>query len=456
MADKKKGRYYGISLRMVILGMFCIGIVISVFLSIAMNNTTERYNDMEKATEEYIGCQNDVYTIWDVINDLSERARNFVITGSPEEVILYFNEVQVQKSKDLALESIKQRVVDEQTMKHLNTALILCDRMMNVQYYAMRLSIEAYEYDVDKYPVLLRDVTIKEEDLELSHQDQKMKAIGMLFNKDYTLLKNQVDIRIGLCKTALIFAMEKKHQESADRLQELLRHQQHLIIAMMITLLMVCIFVLALVIYPLNRLISGISTGIRQNVRGASEIRFLSDTYNRMHEEMEVANNKLGYEATHDALTGLYNRSSYDEMRVQSKGKKVALVIVDVDLFKEVNDTYGHDVGDKVLKRVADVLSGSFRDADKVCRIGGDEFSVIMMNVSSSMKETLEKKLHDAAEILRKPEGIVPAVTISVGVAFSDQIIDNENLFKKADRALYQIKAAGRDGCGFYSPETDH
>lgn len=455
MADKKKGRHYGISLRTVILGMFCIGIVISFFLFIAMRDTTERYNDMEAATDEYIDCQNDVYAIWDVINDLSERARNFVVTGSPEEVILYFNEVQVQKSKDVALESIKSRLVDEQTMKHLNTALTLCDRMMQVQYYAMRLSVEAYEYDIEKYPALLREVELTSEDQAMSHPEQKRKATDLLFNKDYTLLKNQVDIRIGLCKTALIAVVEKKHLETSERLQELLQHQQHLIIAMMITLLMVCIFVMSLVIYPLNRLISGISSGIRQDVRGASEIRFLSDTYNRMHEEMEIANNKLGYEAAHDALTGLFNRNSYDELRVQSEGKNVALVIIDVDLFKEVNDTYGHDVGDKVLRRVADVLASSFRDADKVCRIGGDEFSVIMMNATSFMKEVLARKIHDAAEILRKPEGGTPAVTISVGVAFSDQIREGENLFKKADRALYRVKAAGRDGCAFYTPEAE-
>ena len=444
MGKPKKVRFYGISLRMVILGMFCIGIVISIFLSISMRDTTERYNDMEKATEEYIGCQNDVNVIWDVINDLSERARNFVVTGSPEEVILYFNEIQVQKSRDLALESIKSRLVDEQTLKHLDTALKLCDRMMTTQYYAMRLSIEAYEQDVAKYPTLLQDVKISAADLALSHAEQKMKAIGMLFDKDYTLLKNQVDIRIGLCKTALIYSMETKHQESSDRLQQLLVHQRNLII-----------FVMTLVIYPLNRLIRSISSGGRLKVRGAAEIRFLSDVYNRMHEEMEIANTKLGYEAAHDALTGLYNRSSYDEMRKQSEGKKVALVIIDVDLFKKVNDTYGHEMGDKVLRRVAGVLSSSFRDADKVCRIGGDEFSVIMMNVSSGMKDILARKIHDAAEILRQSENGTPAVTISVGIAFSDQVRDSENLFKKADRALYRVKAAGRDGCAFYTPEMD-
>ena len=78
-----------------------------------------------------------------------------------------------------------------------------------------------------------------------------------------------------------------------------------------------------------------------------------------------------------------------------------------------------------------------------------------MMNVSSGMKDILARKIHDAAEILRQSENGTPAVTISVGIAFSDQVRDSENLFKKADRALYRVKAAGRDGCAFYTPEMD-
>lgn len=442
---------FGISLRTVIIAMFVVGIIVSILLFLSMNQTTESYKDMESATTDYVECQNSVYVIWDAISELSERSRNFVVTGSPEEVILYFNDVQVERSRDTARDAILDHLVDNQTIKHLNTAIQLSDRMMKVQYYAMRLAVEAYGYDISKYPIPLQEVELEDEDLNLSQEEQKIKASNLLFDKDYSLLKSQVDIRVGLCKNALIAAMDGKHQQSSGRLQQLLLNQQRLIFAMVAVLLLVLVFVLAMVVYPLNKLISGISSGYRLNVRGASEIKFLSTTYNRMHDEMEEANTKLGYEASHDPLTGLFNRSTYDEIRLTTKGKKIALILIDVDFFKEVNDTHGHDVGDKVLTRVANVLMNSFRGEDKVCRIGGDEFAVIMMNTDSSVSDIIRRKIQHVAETLRQAEGIIPPVTLSVGVAFSDRMNETETIYKNADKALYQIKENGRNGCGFYN-----
>ena len=451
MTNTRRRVPYGISLRAVIIGMFIVGIVVSILLFLSMKQTNEKYADVESATNEYVECQNSVYVIWNSISELSERSRNFVTTGSQEEVILYFNEVQVERSRDTARDAILAHLVDNQTIKHLNTAIQLSDRMMRVQTYAMRLAVEAFEFDITRYPAALQEIELEAEDIALTHEQQKEKARSLLFDKDYTLLKSQVDIRVGLCKNALIAAMEGKHRESSDKLQELLYNQQRLIFAMMAVLLLVCVFVLTLVVYPLNRLISGISKGCRLDVRGASEIKFLSETYNRMHEAMEDANTKLGYEATHDPLTGLYNRSTYDELRQKSKGQNIALILIDVDLFKQVNDSYGHDVGDKVLIRVANVLSSVFRENDKICRIGGDEFSVIMMNVDSSLGHIIRDKIQKAAEILKQQDGDTPPVTLSVGVAFSDRMNEGETLYKNADNALYQIKENGRNGCGFYN-----
>ena len=169
-----------------------------------------------------------------------------------------------------------------------------------------------------------------------------------------------------------------------------------------------------------------------------------------MYNRMENANARLSYEAAHDALTGLYNRSYYEAVRDESEKRNIALLIVDVDYFKDVNDTWGHDIGDQVLIRVARTLSDSFRDADKVCRIGGDEFSVIMMDINSSKKEVISRKVADMSQILSRKQENIPPVTVSVGVAFSDQMKEGENLFKNADRALYTVKENGRNGCAFF------
>ena len=93
----------------------------------------------------------------------------------------------------------------------------------------------------------------------------------------------------------------------------------------------------------------------------------------------------------------------------------------------------------------------SFRSIDYVCRIGGDEFSVIMVDVTSSLKYTIEDKIKYVSEELAKVESEVPAVTLSIGVAFSDQENPGESIFKDADKALHHVKENGRNGYAFYN-----
>lgn len=126
------------------------------------------------------------------------------------------------------------------------------------------------------------------------------------------------------------------------------------------------------------------------------------------------------------------------------------MILVDVDIFKSVNDTYGHAIGDALLKRVASNLKKAFRSVDYVCRIGGDEFAVIMVEVTSDLQYTIEDKLAIVNEELAKPNGEVPAITLSVGIAFSDRENAGDNIFKDADKALYYVKEHGRNGYSFY------
>lgn len=151
-------------------------------------------------------------------------------------------------------------------------------------------------------------------------------------------------------------------------------------------------------------------------------------------------------------MTELLNRGSYEKvLAIYEKGEvPFALILVDVDIFKSVNDTYGHAVGDEILKKVSRLLKDAFRSIDYVCRIGGDEFAVVMVDVTSNLQYTVEDKITSINKELAKVEENLPAISLSVGVAFSDRENPGENIFKDADRALYYIKEHGKSGCGFY------
>ncbi len=156
-----------------------------------------------------------------------------------------------------------------------------------------------------------------------------------------------------------------------------------------------------------------------------------------------------------DGLTGLYNRhylnAHLDNLVRQAliNNKPLSLVMIDMDHFKAVNDTYGHDIGDQVLKQMTDIIIKTIRSADLAARFGGEEFVVLM-------PETDSKQATDAAERIRKIMEETPikvpheigqiSKTVSIGVAFLNEMGDTgQGLLKRADEALYKAKHGGRN-----------
>lgn len=166
---------------------------------------------------------------------------------------------------------------------------------------------------------------------------------------------------------------------------------------------------------------------------------------------------RLQKKANTDALTGLYNRESVWErissnLENQQKGRTDALLFIDLDHFKQVNDHWGHQFGDKVLQKTADRLRQIFRETDIFGRIGGDEFIAYLKDVPS--KEIVEKRAKEVVEALlfRYVEDETDVcVTCSVGIALCrNGETGLERLYEQADRAMYRAKECGRNRICFY------
>lgn len=181
---------------------------------------------------------------------------------------------------------------------------------------------------------------------------------------------------------------------------------------------------------------------------GCYELRGLGRAYNELLKKVNARTEHLRHEAETDALTNVLNRGSYDKILDDQTGD-YALVLIDVDHFKEINDEYGHEVGDEVLKRVASIIDHSFRSSDYVCRIGGDEFAVILPKATSANKDAIGAKVDYISKTVAEEAEGLPHVTVSCGIAFSDGK-PNANLYHDADKALYMSKHAGRDQYTFF------
>jgi diguanylate cyclase (GGDEF)-like protein len=155
--------------------------------------------------------------------------------------------------------------------------------------------------------------------------------------------------------------------------------------------------------------------------------------------------------ASSDPLTGLPNRRYFDEFcgllaRRRRAGDAVAVLMVDIDKFKVLNDTFGHPVGDEVLKAVAEAIVAAVRDEDVPARVGGEEFAVLLRNPGPEVAVEVGERVRTAVKALDLRRHGVTGVTVSVGVANArgaDEPIPS--IIDRADHALLRAKRAGRD-----------
>jgi diguanylate cyclase (GGDEF)-like protein len=166
--------------------------------------------------------------------------------------------------------------------------------------------------------------------------------------------------------------------------------------------------------------------------------------------ELEAANRALDLQARTDALTGLLNRRGFETQMAfglamaRRSGRPLSLITVDVDHFKRVNDTYGHEAGDEVLRRLAHTLEERLRGSDVVARLGGEEFVVLLPDTDLAGAQAIAQALIKTIAEQRDP--VVGTITVSAGVASMRGLQDNgTDILRRGDAALYEAKGQGRN-----------
>ena len=184
---------------------------------------------------------------------------------------------------------------------------------------------------------------------------------------------------------------------------------------------------------------------IRTQLKEEGKLRAMTESLSARSETLEHA-------ALTDPLTGMQNRRYFDDAlreyleEFRRIEKPVGLMILDLDHFKQVNDTHGHDIGDQVLREVANCLRDLTRYHDVVARLGGEEFAVVAPNMDVDMLSKLAERIRKAVAGLAVVTGNVRLkVTTSVGLAVWDGKESAEEFYRRADKLLYQAKRMGRN-----------
>jgi len=178
----------------------------------------------------------------------------------------------------------------------------------------------------------------------------------------------------------------------------------------------------------------------------------LQDELRLKNRQLEELLDKVNYMAITDVLTGLYNRRRFHDVlsteyeRAKRYAVPFSLVMLDIDYFKKVNDTYGHSVGDAVLREVATILKNSIREIDTAARYGGEEFVVVLPNTERKNAQIFAERIRQAIE-RHAFSGVNKNITVSIGIGGMPdaKVEDEDKLIRCADFALYRAKQSGRN-----------
>ena len=442
----------GISLRKLNIIMLIIAVVTSIALIYAMNRTNNLYRETHTITQDLLRWRQDSFNLKLASDYLTEEIRCFAVTGNTVHLDNYFYEANENKRREKALKSLKEFHGDSDAIRKVEMGMAESLNLMDIEYHSARLTIEGYGMDVNDFPEEIKNVTLSDKELSLPANDKKNEAVTLLFGPDYLKAKLRINEDMNDCLDKLEHDVYIMQNEMAEKLS----HQvfiEHILTFLLIGIMMGIVFFTRILVFnPLRNCVELIRKEEEIPLSGAYEVRFLAKNYNLMYYTTKETENKLNYDANHDPMTGLFNRRGYDFFLNNVDMETSALLIIDLDHFKDVNDHYGHDVGDKVIKKAANILLASFRTQDYVCRLGGDEFAVIMIRSDPSMKDLVSRKVELILRKLNDTSGdeSIPAISCSVGCAFGRVGLKAQELFKRADSALYESKENGRGIVSFY------
>lgn len=442
-----KNKERRVSIRKTLIYLIAFMLIASALLLIATYRVSTVYSNLNENVANYTQWQRDANNLQVGSDYLTEQVRCFTVTGDRTYLDAYFEEAEVTRRRDNAVEGVRRLMGETEAYDALVNALGESVDLMNREYYAMRLAISGFGLDPAAFPQAVQAVALSDADLAAPPEQQRETARLMVCDEIYHAKKQTITDDIQACIAAMDAEMETRQEAARNGVKNTILLQRTMIGASIAVTVVTILLFMKLIVWPLLKAVTYIQKDQSIPVEGADEFRFLVREYNAAYEMNAAQKKELAYEATHDNLTGIYNRNGYESILQSVDWNSCALVLFDLDQFKPVNDLYGHKMGDRVLARTAKTIQNAFRAQDFVCRIGGDEFAVIMVSVSVDAGDMIREKVRRINEELLRPQDDLPSIHISSGAAFGALIPDFDELFRVADAALYRVKNRGGGDC---------
>ena len=428
-----------------------LGSICTVMLFLSTLRIQKQYEISVQTGKDYSESSRVVYDFLSTIEKLSTYSSLFIMNYDLSQLQLYTSEIEFTKSREKSLEKLEISHIndypDVQLRKAYEQSIILC----NYEMYIMKLVCTGLSLKDDVIPQLISKISLSEEDLKLDNQEKIIKARNLYFSDQYLLQKDKISFFANSALNSLVNQNILIHKDIERNIKKY--HFFHFFNISILFCISVILTIISnfMILVPLLRNIEAIKKEEKMKIAGAFEIRYIASVYNYLFEKNAVVASDLKHKAEHDPLTGLINRNGFDKIKsvLEDTSEEIAYLLIDIDFFKKINDENGHVIGDKVLKKIADLLSVQFRTTDYVARIGGDEFAVIMTKIGNTPEKIIQRKIDEINKTLQTIEDGLPPVSLSVGVAFSKDGF-NPEMIEHADKALYKVKKGGRCNCSFF------
>lgn len=432
----------GISLRVIHIWLILTMLVWSGTVVVASYRLTGTFSRLSEAQAQHTELMQAAHQLMDASDYLTERVQRFTIGGDRRFLDEYFTEAFESGRREDAISRMDINEMTRPAMEELKAAMAHSVSLMDQEYYAMKLVIEAKGYT--DYPDVLDSVILSEEDAALSPDEKIRMATELVLNDKYYEQKDNIrrDMQESLDEIEKLMSNIK--EEELDKLNREITFVRIIIVVQAVSILIMVRLTSILGINPVLKAVDNIKADSPIPEEGANEFRYLAQAYNKMYMKYRSSLDNLNYKASHDELTGAYNRAGYDILLSGIDLDSTYMLLLDVDNFKSINDNYGHEVGDKVLVKLVKVLKSIFRDDDHICRIGGDEFVVLMVHSTSINQRLLASKIEQINSELERDDDGLPPISISVGVVSGKEAANKDELFEKTDAAMYESKKNGK------------
>ncbi|MBQ6493111.1 MAG: GGDEF domain-containing protein [Erysipelotrichaceae bacterium] len=447
----------GIGLKWLSIMMIVLTVIVTGLLFYTGQNVSESSKQLQESSDAYIREQIAASQLKQGSDNLTTHVRSFAVTGKEKFLAYYFTELNDLKTYDNAYAELEPLVENTSLASSLEMINDYETKLKELEGRSILLAMDYYGVG-DKYREYLSQYSLSDLEKNMEPEEKRNKAIDLVFGGnselvhfgDYDMHKKIVNDNIEFFVSKLAVMTQNEQSASMKSLDSSIWSLRWVTACSMVFLFLVAFTLLRYVVAPLLMNIAHINEHDFLEEMGVDELRYLANSYNQMLAKFKDNQKKLSYEASHDALTGLFNRQAYLDTYPKYETEKICFLHIDVDNFKFINDTYGHDIGDRFLQKVAKILMHCFRSYDMVFRLGGDEFAVIMVNVDEDCKDIITQKAETIQKGLGDDTDGVPKATVSIGAAFTKGDGTIGNMYKEADLALYTAKNRGKGMIVYY------